>query len=111
MIQPGNYDITIQQGADWEKTFQLFDSQNDPINLTGSIVEAEIWLERKKAKLADFTVTIINALTGQFKISLSNETTSNLLQDGYYDIKITDVYGFSNYWVRGQAILDVGYTE
>lgn len=111
MIQPGAYDITIQQGADWEQEFQLFDSNDDPVDLTGSTVEAEIWLENKRAKLADFTVTIVDVLVGKFKLGLSDTTTANLLQSAYYDIKVTDANGFSNYWVRGVANLATGYTE
>ena len=111
MIQPGLYNIVIQQGADWEKAFQLFDSDGVGLNLTGSIIEAEIWTERKTSKLADFTVTITDMLVGKFKLNLTDTITSTLPESGYYDIKVTDANGFSNYWVRGKAILDLGYTE
>lgn len=111
MIQPGLHNIVIQQGADWEKSFQLFDSDGVPLNLTGSTVEAEVWTEFKRSKLADFTVTITDVLLGKFKLALTDQITSTLPVSGYYDIKVTDVYGFSNYWVRGKAILETGYTE
>lgn len=111
MIQPGLHNIVIQQGADWEKSFQLFDGDGVAINLTGSTVEAEIWTERKTAKLADFTVTITDVLLGKFKLGLTDAITSTLPESGYYDIKVTDVYGFSNYWVRGKAVVQIGYTE
>lgn len=111
MIQPGLHNIVIQQGADWEKSFQLFDSDGVAINLTGSTVEAEIWTERKTAKLADFTVTITDVLLGKFKLGLTDAITSTLPESGYYDIKVTDAYGFSNYWVRGKAVVQIGYTE
>lgn len=111
MIQPGLHNIVIQQGADWEKTFQLFDGDGVPLNLTGSTVEAEIWTERKTAKLADFTVTVTDVTGGKFKLNLTDSITSTLPESGYYDVKVTDIYGFSNYWVRGKAILETGYTE
>lgn len=111
MIQPGLHNIVIQQGADWEKSFQLFDGDGVAINLTGSTVEAEIWTERKTTKLADFTVTITDVLLGKFKLGLTDAITSMLPESGYYDIKVTDVYGFSNYWVRGKAVVQIGYTE
>lgn len=111
MIQPGLHNIVIQQGADWEKSFQLFDGDGVAINLTGSTVEAEIWTERKTAKLADFTVTITDVLLGKFTLGLTDAITSTLPESGYYDIKVTDVYGFSNYWVRGKAVVQIGYTE
>jgi hypothetical protein len=111
MIQPGNYDITIQQNGDFDQTFQLKDSNGTGINLTGSTVEAELWTEGKKAKLADFTVTMIDRSIGKFKITLNESQTGNLLQSGYYDVRVTDAAGISYYWVRGAANLDIGYTE
>lgn len=111
MIQPGAYDITIQQGADWDKTFQLFDSNQDPVDLTGATVEAEVWTEHKHSKLADFTLTWVDREIGKFSLSLSDTITLTLPETGYYDIKVTDANGLSNYWVRGKAILEVGYTE
>lgn len=111
MIQPGLHNIVIQQNADWEKIFQLFDGDGDPVNLTGATVEAELWTEGKRAKLADFTITMLDRVIGKFSLGLSDQITATLPTSGYYDIRVTDVYGFSNYWVRGQAILDTGYTE
>lgn len=111
MIQPGTYNIVIQQNADWEKTFQLFDSNSDAVDLTGATVEAEIWTEKKRAKLADFSVAWVDRSIGKFTLSLSDTVTSTLPVSGYYDIRVTDADGFSNYWVRGQATIDTGYTE
>lgn len=111
MIQPGLHNITIQQNADWDQTFQLFDGHGDPVNLTGSTVEAEIWTAGKHAKLADFGVLILDAALGKFSLSLTDQVTATLPVSGYYDIRVTDVYGFSYYWVRGQATVETGCTE
>lgn len=111
MIQPGNYDITIQQNANWDMTFQLKDSTGTGVDLTGATVQAEIWTEGKHSKLADFTVTYTNRATGVFKLSLDDSITSTLPESGYYDILVTDSLGQSYYWVRGKATLDLGYTE
>lgn len=111
MIQPGHYNITIQQGADWEKTFQLFDSTGSEVDLTGASVDAEVWTEFKRAKLADFTVTWVDRELGKFKLYLAEEITFTLPSSGYYDIKVTDANGFSNYWVRGKVVMETGYTE
>lgn len=111
MIQPGNYDITIQQNGDFDQIFQLKDSNGTGINLAGAQVEAEIWTAGKRAKLADFTVSMVDASIGKFKISLTETQTSNITETGYYDVRVTDAAGVSYYWVRGAAILDIGYTE
>lgn len=48
MIQPGTYNITIQQNGDFDQIFQLKNSNDVGIDLTGSTVEAEIWTEGKR---------------------------------------------------------------
>ena len=111
MIQPGAYDITIQQNANWDMIFQLKDSTGTGVDLTGSSVQAEIWTEGKHSKLADFTVTWVDRPIGKFKLSLTPAVTSTLPESGYYDILVTDGLGVSYYWLRGQATLDLGYTE
>lgn len=111
MIQPGSYDITIQQNGDFDQIFQLKASNGVGVNLTGSTVEAEIWTEGKRSKLANFTVTMVDATIGKFKLSLSDAITATLIETAYYDIRVTDASGNSYYWVRGRAIIDVGYTE
>lgn len=111
MIQPGTYNITIQQNGDFDQIFQLKNSNDVGIDLTGSTVEAEIWTDGKRAKLGDFTVTMIDATIGKFKISLTDTQTATMIETAYYDIRVTDASGNSYYWVRGRAIIEVGYTE
>lgn len=111
MIQPGTYDITIQQGASFSQSFQFKDADNDPMNLTGYTVTAEVWEAEKRAKYADFTVAWSNQAEGTFVISLTAGQTHGIPQTGYYDILVTNPDGTSDYWLRGQAILETGYTE
>ena len=111
MIQPGAYDITIQQNANWDMTFQLKDSNDDPVDLTGATVQAEIWTEGKHSKLADFTVAYTSRVNGTFQLSLDDSITATLPESGYYDMLVTDSLGKSYYWLRGKATLDLGYTE
>ena len=111
MIQPGTYDITIQQNSNWDMVFQLKDSTGTGVDLTGATVQAEIWTEGKKSKLADFTQTWVDRVIGKFKLSLDDSVTAKLPESGYYDILVTDSLGASYYWVRGKATLDLGYTE
>lgn len=111
MIQPGTYDITMQSNGDFDITFQLQSGNGEPISLTGSTVESEIWTAGKTAKLVNFTVTIVNAAQGIFKLSLTEEQTANMVQDGEYDVRVTDAAGNSYYWVRGKVNLETGITE
>jgi hypothetical protein len=111
MIQPGNYDITIQQNSNWDMIFQLKDSTGAGVNLTGASVQAEIWTEGKHSKLADFTQTWVDRAIGKFKLALDDSITATLPESGYYDILVTDSTGASYYWLRGKALLETGYTE
>ena len=111
MIQPGTYNITIQQNSNWDMIFQLQDDNTDPIDLTGCVVDAEIWTEGKRSKLADFTVTYIDRLDGKFKLSLDDSLTATLPESGYYDIRVTNADGAAYYWVRGKATVETGCTE
>lgn len=111
MIQPGTYNITIQQNANWDMVFQLKDSNDDPVNLTGSTIQAEVWTAGKHSKLADFGVVYTNRTLGTFQLTLDDSVTATLPESGYYDILITDANGNSYYWLRGQATVETGYTE
>lgn len=111
MIQPGNYDIVIQQHGDWDLTFQLKDSAGTPINLTGYTVEAEIWTEYKQSKLADFGVTYVDRSIGKFSLTLTDAVTATLPESGYYDVRVIEPSGNAYYWVRGRASVETGYTE
>ena len=111
MIQPGEYDITIQQNSNWDLTFQLKDSTGTGIDLTGATVEAEVWTEGKHSKLADFGVTYVDRSIGKFKLSLDDSITAKLPESGYYDVRVIDSTGAAYYWIRGKAFLEIGYTE
>lgn len=111
MIQPGSYNITIQQGATFNQSFQFKDGNGDPLDMTDYIIMAEVWEEGKRSKYADFYVSWIDQETGQFIIYLTPEQTHTIPQTGYYDILVTNPDGSSDYWLRGEAILETGYTE
>ena len=111
MIQPGQYDITVQRRGDFDISFQLKDSDNVPVDLNGSVVEAQIWSTHRRAKLADFSVAMVDEGLGKFSLSLTEAQTELLPDDCYYDVRITDSLGNSYYWVRGTVTVETGYTE
>ncbi len=111
MIQPGSYDIIIQQHGDWDITFQLKDSSGVGVNLTGYTIEAEIWTEYKQSKLADFGITYVDRSIGKFMLTLTDAVTATLPESGYYDVRVIEPSGLAYYWVRGRAVVETGYTE
>jgi hypothetical protein len=80
----GTYDFTLEQGATFERTLTIKDSNDDPIDLTGFTFSAQI---RKKysdaVSYGDFTFVILNQVsnTGQVRMSMSATVTSAIPVD------------------------------
>lgn len=83
-----------------------------PMNLTGYTVLAQIWRdEKRRVKLVDLTVTYVNRSLGQIKLSLTRAQTRLIDRSGFWDMLIVDPSGNADYWLEGQAVLDVGLTD
>lgn len=108
---PAIYNIVIQQGATFSKRFRFKEGSGASLNMTGHTVEAEVWTNLKTAKLADFVVTWNNRAQGDFTISLTPLITRDIDKSAYWDLLVTNPDGTKDYWVRGKASLDRGYTE
>lgn len=111
MIAPATYNITIPQNATFSQQFQLKDGAGAAINMTGYTVQAQLWAANKASKLSDFTVTWLNQAQGSFKLTLSSAITQDIGSDGVWDLLVTNPDGTKDYWLRGAAVFDMGYTE
>lgn len=111
MIAPATYDITIPQRATFSQTFTLKDGDGVALNLAGHTVTAQLWTAGRGTKLADFTVAWVNQGAGQFRLTLAATVTRTLTADGYWDLLVANPDGSKDYWLRGAARLDPGYTE
>lgn len=102
---PGRYDITIYQRATFERQITL------GINLTGHTVYAQIWdsLKRRK-KIADFEITVTNAVTGQFMMVLDWQDTTPLKKGAVWDLMVQYGDGTRDYWLEGSVSIDPGLT-
>ncbi len=78
----GKWNVQICQGANFELSFQIKDSDGDPINITGASFNAKL---RRTASdpdlLATFAVVIVDAALGKGKMSLTSEETLALSVD------------------------------
>lgn len=111
MITPATYDIVIPQNATYSQAFQLKDATGTPLNLTGYTVAAQMWTADKNDKLADFVVTWVDRTVGKFTLSLAASITDAIGTSGVWDLLVTAADGVKDYWLRGAATLDTGYTE
>lgn len=111
MISPCDYDIVIPQRATFSQQFQLRDEAGEPLDMSDHSLSAQIWTPGKTVKLADFDVEWIDQAEGHFRLVLPISITQNFVADGYWDLLVTNPDGTKDYWLRGAATLNVGYTE
>ncbi len=111
----GKYNIQINQGASFELSFQIKDSDGSPINIAGSSFIAKL---RRTASdpntIATFTAVIVDASLGKGKMSLTPTETLNISVDpstlayrkitaAAYDLTITYSGGIKQRLLEGVA--------
>lgn len=109
-MDPAHYDITIHQGATFQLALQYNDSAGVPVNMSGYVLEAELWNRTGTDKLADFETPWISQASGMFKMRLSSAVTSGITEQGQYDLIITEPSGDKYYLLQGTAYIDLGLT-
>jgi len=104
--------IIIDAGADFNQIFTLEGSNNSALNLSGYTATAK--MKKHPASLNDtatFSVSVVNALLGQLKISLGSATTKDIKPGRYsYDILLNDG-SVKTRIVSGSAIVTAGVTR
>ena len=110
MIQPGVYNIKLQRRADYSVILEFKDSNNNPINLTGSTVAAQIWDISRTTKHADFSVEYISRPLGKVRLKLVHTTTSSLPNEAVYDVLVINASGDRDYYLEGSVTASEGYT-
>jgi len=106
--------IVIEQGFDFETTFELENSlTNEPLDLSAySIPEAKLRKSYSSSKSYDFNSSFVDAVAGQFLISMASSITSQLKPGRYvYDVKLTTGGGLTSKAVEGSVIVRGGVTK
>ena len=104
--------ITIEQGYDFDTSFQLEDTRtNAPLNLVGAASTAHIRKTYTSATSVSFGTTIAQPENGIISISMPASKTLTLKPGRYvYDVKIT-TSGKDYKAVEGSAFLRAGVTR
>ncbi len=110
MIEPGNYDITIHQGATFSLDLQYKDSAGVGVNMSGNSVAGKLVNRLNTATVATFTTSWIDQSLGKFKIKLSASTTAGITSECQYDIMITEPGLDKYYLLQGRVFIDPGFT-
>ena len=111
-IEPGTYNFTLQRRSDHSIPLLFKDGDNNPINLTGFTVAAQVWNKSRTTKFADFTTTYTDRSAGSVSIALTDTQTATFTQDFlYYDVLLTDSSGLKEYYLEGIITVSQGYTS
>jgi hypothetical protein len=111
-IEPGTYNFTVQRRSDHSIPLLFKDGDNNPINLTGFTVAAQVWNKSRTTKFADFTTTYTDRSAGSVSIALTDTQTAVFTQDFlYYDVLLTDSSGLKEYYLEGIITVSQGYTS
>jgi hypothetical protein len=110
-IEPGTYNFTVQRRADHSIPIVFKDGNNNPINLTGFTVAAQVWEETRTTKYADFTTTYTDRAAGSISITLTDEQTATFAPNTLaYDVLLVDGNGLREYYLEGTITVSEGYT-
>lgn len=96
-------DLTIDQGADFETTFDLVGDDGYPIDVTGYVFSGQIRKSYYSTNsTANLVITILNSVTGNTLITLGASNTANIVAGRYvYDIKMKDTSNVTSRVVEG----------
>jgi len=103
--------IVIPQGADFQNSFLLENTNNTPINLTGYTGVSHIKKHPASKTKVGFGVSFPNPTLGEVKISLASTVSSAIKPGKYvYDLLLTDGTGVKTRVVEGTATVTAGVT-
>lgn len=116
------YDLQIQQGADYSKSFQWKYTDTGAVrDLTGYTATCQIREKSTSSTVAiTVTVTITNATNGVFKLSIPYSTTASLTLTGSawgdksqysYDLLMIDPSGVRYRVLQGYAYVSPATTK
>jgi hypothetical protein len=108
MSSAANYNITINQNADYTRTFQV-KTNGSVTNISGHSFAGKIKQHHTSTVSVDFTTAIVDASAGTFSVTLTDTTTATLTPGIYeYDIVMTDGSGIKTRLLQGTAEVVAG---
>jgi len=110
VIEPGNYDITIHQGATYKLNLQYKSSDGSGVNMAGYSVASKLVNRLNTEAVGTFTVVWLDQAIGKFTLNLTATETALITDEAKYDVLITEPGGDKYYLLQGRAFLDPGIT-
>lgn len=107
--------IVIEQGFDFETTFELENSlTNEPLDLSSyDLPDSKLRKSYSSSTSYDFETRFVDEVSGKFLISMGSSITSQLKPGRYvYDVKLTTTGGgLTSKAVEGSVIVRGGVTK
>ena len=98
--------LVINQGTDFNQTFDLTAANEQPLLLTNYTASAQMRKHAGSKNRYDFTVGCTDRANGKIKISLTDTITRRIKAGRYvYDIILTDSNGSKTKVLEGQALV------
>jgi hypothetical protein len=96
-------ELTIDQGTTFETSISLTNDDQTTINITNYAFQSQIRKSYYSTNpVANITVTIANAATGNVKLSMTPANTANVKAGRYlYDLIMTDTGGVKTRVIEG----------
>ena len=111
MAEENKYNILIEAGADFVLPWYWYDSNGNPVNLTGATIEGQLRHFAEDTSFVEFVCTH-NGAGGRITITLPNEITGNLAwTSGVYDVFVTPAGGLRTKLLEGQAEIHHNVTK
>lgn len=111
MANPKKLDIVLETGIDFDMSMTLYDSNNVPIDFTGSTVDAQL---RQYAEAADsfpFSVSHNNT-GGRVALHMGHEMTAEIpYSTGVYDVRVNFYDGSVQKPIEGDVTIVPGVTR
>jgi len=104
--------IVINVGADFSQTFNLSNSDNSALNLTGYGVSSIMRKYSNSSTSYGFNVSIANSSLGIIRIGMTTSVSCNIKPGRYiYDIVITNPSSIKTRVIEGMALVREGATK
>ena len=106
------HNITIDNGADYEQEYDMFEVGGKVIDLTGFSAKAQLRRHRGSKTSTSFIIGFIDRKNGKIKLSIPNYITSKLKPGRYiYDILFTKPSGTKEIVLEGSVRVRQGISS
>ena len=104
-MMPVEHDLYCYRGQSWKQPL-YFEISDQPLDLSGTIVKAQIRPSENNTVLTAEMNCAIYAGEGKLVLSLSSEETAKIIPGVYrYDVMVTDDLGEVTYYIFGKFIM------